>query len=132
MAVTMIMVAMGMMETTVMVATGTVEANVMLEHMVLGLWVVMPEHMAMEHMVLGVAMPPKLWGTSSTTTSFVCIPVDDGNHSQLSLVTTIRLDVTETYTLTYGKDYQVSYTSPFISTYFYSYPYRKLVKKCEF
>jgi hypothetical protein len=98
MAVTMIMVAMGMMETTVMVATGTVEANVMLEHMVLGLWVVMPEHMAMEHMVLGVAMPPKLWGTSSTTTSFVCIPVDDGNHSQLSLVTTIRLDVTETYT----------------------------------
>lgn len=93
----MIMVAMGMTETTTMVATGMVEVNVMLEHMMLGLWVVMPKHMALEHMVLGVAMPPKLRGTSSTTMSFVCRPVDDGNHNQLSLVTTIRLDVTKTY-----------------------------------
>jgi hypothetical protein len=76
----MIMVAMGMMETTTMVATGMVEVNVMLEHM-----------------VLGVGMPPKLWDTSSTTMSFVCRPIDDGNHRQLSLVTTIRLDVTNTY-----------------------------------
>ena len=55
---TTMMIAMRMMETTVMLATRMVE--VMLEHMVLGLGVAMLEHMTLEHIVLGVAMPPNI------------------------------------------------------------------------
>jgi hypothetical protein len=51
-AVVKMMVATIPMEMTVMVATGMVE--VMLEHMMLG--IAMLEHMTLEHMVMGVAI----------------------------------------------------------------------------
>jgi hypothetical protein len=90
-----------------MVATGMVE--VMLEHMMLEVAIL--EHMTLEHMVLGLAMPPKIQVMEHLIHNDIIRFVDMLMMVvivQRARVTTIRLDVTNTY-IVYGHHHPVQY-----------------------